>query len=126
MDITRLQRLIPALAKRDERHNIRPGDMVEILPYQDIQKTLDEHNCLDGLVFMNNMKQFCNKHYRVLKHVKRIYDEKTRKIQYCADIVALDGLVCEGKGMLDGKDCDRCCTLLWKTAWLRPVGSRTP
>jgi len=36
----------------------------------------------------------------------------------CKDIVILKDLVCNGKGILDGKDCDRSCPYFWKTTWL--------
>lgn len=118
--LTRLRSFIPTLSKRDGKPDIKAGDVVSVIPYDEILQTLDENNCCDGLIFMQNMKQFCNKDYAVLKQVKWIYDEKCNKMQYCKDIVALDGPVCEGTGMLDGKNCDRCCTLLWKTSWLKP------
>jgi len=120
ISLNKLRQIFPAFQKKDTRKHIKAGDVVSIQPYDQILQTLDEHNCCDGLVFMENMKQFCNKNYTVLKQVKWIYDEKYKKMQSCKDIVILEGPVCEGKGMLEGRDCDRCCTLLWKTAWLKP------
>ena len=117
--LNKLRQILPSLKKKDGRKHIKAGDVVSILPYDEILHTLDDHNCLDGLMFMENMKQFCNKEYTVLKRVKWIYDEKYKKMQACKDIVVLNGPLCQGKGMLDGKDCDRCCTLLWKTDWLK-------
>jgi len=105
--------------KKGIHKRFKAGDAVSILPYEQIQHTLDDDNCCDGLIFMNNMKRFCNRDYTVLKQVKWIYEEKYEKMQSCKDVVVLDGPVCDGKGMLDGQDCDRCCTLLWKTSWLK-------
>jgi hypothetical protein len=116
--LNKLPLMFPSLRKMGARKQIKAGDVVSILPYDQILQTLDENNCCDGLVFMDNMKQFCNKDYTVLKRVKWIYDEKYKKMQSCKNIVVLDCSVCDGIGMLDGKDCDRCCTLLWKTSWL--------
>ena len=119
ISLKKLLRMLGVLQKTDGRKHFKAGDVVSVLPYDEILQTLDEQNCCDGLIFMENMKQFCNREYPVLKHVKWIYDEKYKKMQSCKDIVILDGPVCDGKGMLEGKDCDRCCTLLWKTAWLK-------
>ncbi len=108
-----------ALPKRYGSANVRPGDTVTILPYDEILRTLDTDNCCDGLLFMENMRRYCGRDYKVLKKVKWVYDEKYRKMLSCRDVVVLSGPVCDGKGMLSGKDCDRCCTLLWKTSWLK-------
>ena len=119
ISLNKLRQILPSLQKKDGRKHIKAGDVVSILPYHEILQTLDDHNSRDGLMFMENMKQFCDKEYTVLKRVKWIYDEKYEKMQACKDIVVLNGPLCNGKGMLEGKDCDRCCTLLWKTDWLK-------
>ena len=123
--LTGLLSCIHTLFRGDGKPHVKTGDVVSVLSHDEILQTLDENNCCEGLVFMQNMKQFCGRDYQVLKQVKWIYDEKCKKMQYCKDVVALDGPVCEGKGMLRGRDCDRCCTLLWKTAWLKTKGDKS-
>jgi hypothetical protein len=107
------------LGKDKERMKFRPGDRVRILPYERIAETLDERKCYDSLLFMEGMAEFCGGDYEVLREVKWLYDEESEKMLRCKDIVVLKGLVCEGKGVLDGKNCDRSCLYFWKTAWLK-------
>ncbi len=117
--IHRVTKLVPAFSIKNNPTGIQTGDVVTVLSYGEILRTLDEHNCCEGLLFMPNMRQYCTRQFKVLKRVKWIYNEKYRKILSCKDIVVLSGAICDGKGMLPGIDCDRMCTLFWKTAWLK-------
>jgi hypothetical protein len=94
------------------------GERVRISSYEKIKETLDERNCYEGLIFMESMAKFCGGDYEVLREVKWLYDEYSKKMLRCKDIVVLKDLVCGGKGILDGKDCDRSCPYFWKTTWL--------
>jgi hypothetical protein len=94
------------------------GERVRISSYEKIKETLDERNCYEGLIFMGSMAKFCGGDYEVLREVKWLYDEYSKKMLRCKDIVVLKDLVCGGKGILDGKDCDRSCPYFWKTTWL--------
>jgi len=99
----------------------RRGEQVRIMSYEKIRETLDEGNCHENLLFMENMAKFCGGKYEILKEVKWLYDEYHKTMRRAKNIVVLKDLVCDGRGVLDGKDCDRCCLLLWKTAWLEKV-----
>ena len=94
------------------------GERVRISSYEKIINTLDERNCYENLLFMDNMAKFCGGAYEVLREVKWLYDEYSKKMLRANGIVVLKDLICDGKGMLDGKDCDRSCLFFWKTAWL--------
>ena len=96
----------------------KPGERVRILPYEKIAETLDERNRYENLFFMEGMAKYSGRDYEVLREVKWLYDENSKKMLRCKDIVVLKDLVCDGKGVLDGKDCDRSCLYFWKTAWL--------
>jgi hypothetical protein len=96
----------------------KQGERVRISSYEKIRETLDEKNCYENLIFMDSMAKFCGGDYEVLKEVKWLYDEYSKKMLRCKDIVVLKDLVCDGKGILDGKDCDRSCPYFWKTGWL--------
>jgi len=115
---TLLQSLVHRIHGSGETR-IKAGDIVRVLPYDRISKTLDENDCHGGLLFMPNMVKYCEREFRVLKPVRWIFDERNKEMLSCRDIIVLSGPVCDGEGMLDGKDCDRCCTLLWKTAWVK-------
>jgi hypothetical protein len=67
------------------------------------------------------MAKFCGRDYEVLREMKWFYDEYTMKMRRCKDIVVLKDLICDGKGILGGRDCDRSCPYLWKKTWLERV-----
>jgi hypothetical protein len=96
----------------------KPGERIRISFYEKIKETLDESNCYENLIFMESMAKYCGGNYEVLREVNWLYDEYSKKMLRCKDIVVLKDLVCDGKGILDGKDCDRSCLYFWKTKWL--------
>jgi hypothetical protein len=40
---------------------LQEGDLVEVLPFDDIWKTLDENMCLGKTLFLEGMKHYCGK-----------------------------------------------------------------
>jgi hypothetical protein len=95
------------------------GDVVQIRTLEEIQSTLDESGCLDGLPFMEEMRAFCGQRALVYRCVDKIYDYgKSRKLRRLQDTVLLVGLRCDG-GAHGG--CQASCYLLWKKAWLNPA-----
>ena len=94
------------------------GERVRISSYEKIKETLDEKSSYEGLLFTESMAEFCGKDYEVLKEVKWLYDEYSMKMLRGKDIVVLKDLICDGKGILGGRDCDRSCPYLWKKRWL--------
>jgi len=107
--------------RKNGRAQFKSGERVQILSYEKIKQTLDERNCCEGLVFMKSMAEFCGRDYEVLREVKWLYDERSMKMIRCKDVFVLKDLVCDGKGILDGKDCDRSCLYFWKNTWLERV-----
>ena len=104
--------------KNKGRAKFKRGERVRISSYEKIKETLDERNCNEGLIFMESMAKFCGGDYEVLREVKWLYDEYSMKMLRCKDIVVLKDLICDGKGILGGKDCDRSCPYFWKKTWL--------
>jgi hypothetical protein len=104
--------------KSNRKVRFKPGERVRISSYEKIMETLDERNCCEGLIFMDSMAKFCGGDYEVLREVKWLYDENSTKMLMGRDIVVLKDLVCDGKGILGEKDCDRSCLYFWKTKWL--------
>ncbi len=99
--------------------DLQPGDLVEVLPEDQIMETLDGQLRCMGLSFTNEMKRYCGKRFRVLKKVERIMLESTGELrQMRSPTVFLEGAICEGE--YHGK-CDRMCYLMWREAWLRKV-----
>jgi hypothetical protein len=95
------------------------GDLVDVRPLKEIEDTLDESGCLDGLPFMPEMAGFCGRRFRVFRCVDKILDfGRSWRLRRLEDAVLLAGLRCDG-GAHGG--CQASCYLLWKTAWLRTV-----
>src|SRR2546428_1280429 len=95
------------------------GDLVEIRPFEEIESTLDESGCLDGLPFMPEMGRFCGRRIRVFRCVDKILDfGRSWRLRRLEDTVLVAGLRCDG-GAHGG--CQASCYLLGKTAGLKPV-----
>lgn len=97
--------------------DLRPGDIVEVRGENEIGKTLDENNCLDGLPFMPEMRKYCGGRFEVLNYVNRMFVEGVGN-RTIKNVVNLKGVICTGE--FHG-GCKRSCVLLWKTAWIRKV-----
>jgi len=96
------------------------GDIVEVLGYEEIKKTLDERGFCEGLEFMEGMQRLCGQRLPITKIVRRIYDERARRmIKMKKARYILDGAICDGRGMYDREGCDRCCFYFWSPYWLR-------
>jgi hypothetical protein len=119
---------------RQEKHNgsqlntiaenkpvLKEGDLVEVLPFEDIRKTLDENMCLGKTLFLEGMKQYCGKRLRVIKKLKTMIDEQSWGIVRLKDSVILENAICDAKGQYAMEGCDRCCFYFWKEQWLRKV-----
>jgi hypothetical protein len=100
---------------------LKAGDMVKVLPIDDIRATLDGDGKHDGLKFMKPMSQYCGRKFRVLKPVRRILDEHNHVMQKTRSTVILEGGICHGQGLYGREGCDRSCFFFWKEAWLRKV-----
>jgi hypothetical protein len=118
-----LLKLLSSLIFRETKGKakFKLGERVRISSYEKIKETLDRRNCYEGLVFMESMAKFCGGDHEVLKEVKWVYDEYSMKMLRCKDIVVLKDLICDGKGILSGRDCDRSCPYFWKKEWLERV-----
>jgi len=97
----------------------RSGDLVEVRSKEEILATLDQHGCVDGMPFMPEMLQFCEKRFRVGAVAHKTCDtvQKTggRRLQAT---VHLDGVRCDG---LAHGGCQAECNLFWKDEWLKPA-----
>lgn len=91
------------------------GEKVRILPYRDIEPTLNIQYKYKGLSFMNGMRPYCGKQATVLKEPCLVLDHGGRKIQKCKNLVICDRLYCDGTSIR----CDRACLYYWKKDWLK-------
>ncbi|UCG85000.1 MAG: hypothetical protein JSW71_13765 [Gemmatimonadota bacterium] len=100
---------------------LKPGDEVEILPFDEIQKLLNQFDQTQGLTFVYAMREYCGTRQRILKRVDTILDDKSWQNKKIKNTVILEGIVCKGKDMASQEGCERCCHLFWKEAWLRKI-----
>lgn len=109
---------------RRKKRRIRKGDFVRVRSEKEIRATLDRNNKCKGLEFMQAMWRYCGQTHRVIRKLGRIVvDEERLVIGKCKrDIFILEGLFCQGDGG-EYKDCDRNCSLLWRSEWLENEGS---
>jgi hypothetical protein len=95
---------------------LQPGEWVEVKSEQEIRATLDAHGKHRGLSFVGpEMFRHCGGSFRVLKRVERIFLEESRQNRRLRNTVLLEGVHCRGTGL----ECDRCCFLYWREAWLK-------
>lgn len=99
----------------------REGELVEILPLEEILRTLDKDNRYAGLEFMKGMEKHAGKQYRIFKKVRTIFDERQWRMLKIRDTVILKDLFCDGRDIFDKEGCDRGCFYFWKEHWLRKV-----
>jgi hypothetical protein len=99
---------------------LKPGDMVRVRSLEEIQATLDEDGRYrGGMLFIDEMAQYCGGTYRVLKRVNKVFDALPWKMKKSHEIVILEGVFCHGYGPY--KECDRTCFFFWKEAWLEKI-----
>ncbi|MFC2088444.1 hypothetical protein ACFLSX_02500 [Calditrichota bacterium] len=96
-------------------NSFRADDVVEVLPFKEILITLDDKNCLDGMPFMPEMKQYCGKEFKIQKKANYICVDG-HKPRGLRDTVFLEELRCDGSSH---DNCKKTCLIFWKVTWLR-------
>jgi len=110
---------MPSKNNDDMVHVFSIGDTVRVRSAEEISNTLDPLNKFDGCLFMDQMYDYCNKKFKVIKAVKHIYDERNGKIhRTLIPLYILDGLICLGKIPSLEYSCDHSCFFLWHEKWL--------
>ena len=100
---------------------LQAGDLIEVLPLDEIERSLDANGKTGGLKFLRPMEDYCGRRMRVLKPVRRILDEHDHVMRKIARTVVLEGGICHGRGIYGREGCDRCCYFFWKEDWLKKV-----
>ena len=83
-----------------KNYHLKAGDMVQVLPVDEIRKSLDENNQTDGLSFMPEMGKYCNTKRKILRRVKFLFDEHAWKMKKIKNIVILERVICNGEDKL--------------------------
>jgi len=97
----------------------QPGDLVEVRGEAEVRATLDAAATLDGLPWMPEMTKFCGQKFRVFRRVHHVFIDYHQYVAGIEKTVLLDGVRCDGRWH---QACRMRCMILWKEAWLRPVG----
>ena len=97
-------------------------EFVRVRSRDEIKKTLDSSDKLDGCLFVEQMSDYCQQKYRILKVVYNYFDEyRSRMYGVKAPFYLLEGLICKGAVDSFKHRCDRSCYLLWHEEWLEEV-----
>jgi hypothetical protein len=100
---------------------LRPGDIVEVRPPDEILETLDAEGALGHLPFMPEMLAFYGRRLRVSRQALTVcyYGTEGGGRGFDADnVVTLDATRCSGSAH-DG--CQKSCMVFWREEWLRKV-----
>jgi hypothetical protein len=101
--------------------DLRPGDWVEVRPFEEIFATLNAEGMHRGLVFTKEMMQYCGRKFKVLKKLEKIVLESTGEMRIMkTPTVILDNCFCHGEAH---GNCDRTCFCFWREVWLRRIPS---
>jgi hypothetical protein len=104
--------------------NLQPGELVRIKSYQKILQTLNTGNRNRGLYFDAEAVPYCGGTYRVLKHVTKIINERTGRMQEMkTPCVILDSVICRSRYSECRLFCPRSIYPYWREIWLERVGS---
>ncbi len=99
-----------------QKLNLRPGDWVEVKPFEVIFATLNSEGKLRGLAFTKEMMQYCGRRFRVYKRLEKIILESTGEMRTIrTPTVILENVVCNGEAH---GNCDRTCFCFWREDWL--------
>lgn len=98
------------------------GEWVQVLDRESIERTLNAERKLRGLEFLPYQAAYCGGTFRVQRVVRRIIDDH-RLFRPVSGTVLLDGATCTSESThMEG--CGRCCPLMFRDEWLKPVPAR--
>lgn len=100
---------------------IQEGDIVRVKSRDEISRLLDDRDKYKRLLFIDEMYEFCDKEYKVLKLIDVFYDETQNKMCRSKNVVILENVTCSGRQRLYRMKCDRNCFFFWHTAWLKKI-----
>jgi hypothetical protein len=109
---------ITARAKAPSRPRARfkKGDVVEVLPWNELIHTLDASGTIDSLPFMPEMLRYCGKRLIITKRLERTCEDIEGGMRRIRNVVFLNDLRCDGSAH---GGCQKSCCILWKDEWLR-------
>jgi hypothetical protein len=101
--------------------HMRVGDVVEVLPKEQVLATLATDGAVDKMPFMPEMLQYCGRRFRISKVAHKTCDTAYKTgARWVDDCYHLENLRCDGQAH---GGCQAGCLLFFKGAWLRKVDS---
>jgi hypothetical protein len=100
--------------------DLRPGELVQVKPFEAIVATLNERGRNRGLHFSGDQRPYCGGHHRVRSRLDRFIAEGTGEMKHFRNTVTLDDVVCDSSFYAFG-GCYRCDLLYWREVWLGRV-----
>jgi hypothetical protein len=95
------------------------GDTVRVRSREEISKSVDSLGKLDGCLMMDQMWEYCDRSFKVLKVVNNFFDEYQYKMYKTrSPLYILEALICNGAVKSFDHTCDRSCYILWHEDWL--------
>lgn len=105
--------------KRTKTPKFRAGDILRVKSRDSIFGSIYPTNKLDGCLFVEQMWDYCDNYYKVLRVVDTFFDEqKKRTFKSRLPLYILENLICEGREDSFQIKCDHGCFLLWHEDWL--------
>lgn len=99
---------------------LKPGELVEVKPFDEIRRTLNTKNRNRGLSWNQEMVPYTGKRYRIRSRVERVIDEKTgRMIRLPNDCLILEDVYCKAWYSAGKQFCPRTICHYWREVWLR-------
>ncbi len=101
--------------------DLREGDRVRVRSRAEIAATLDAAGTCSGCWLAPPQYACCGRVFTVARRVERFFDERRWRMLRTRNLVALEGVHCDGQGMPETAGCDRGCFYFWRTEWLERV-----
>lgn len=114
---------IPVGARTPEASlNLQPGELVEVLPYEEIHATLNREAKNRGMRYDIEMRPYSGNRYRVARRVTRIIHEETGEmLEMKNPSIILEGVYCRSHYSPDRMFCPRRLPSFWREIWLKRV-----
>jgi hypothetical protein len=108
--------------KQRRSPRFRVGEMVRVRSMEAILASTLATNKLDGLLFTDQMGDYCGRMFRVIKVGRSLFNEHQRRtLRPRSSFYILEHAVCEGKAEDTPLRCDHSCFLLWHEDWLENI-----
>jgi len=120
---TRLRGPDPVARRRPDLppSDLRAGERVRVRSRAEIAATLDEAGTCSGCWLAPPQYECCGREFTVARRVERFFDERRWRMLRTRNLVALEGVRCDGRGLPETAGCDRGCYYFWRTEWLERV-----